>query len=55
MRAQRDFPILYGGAVNNENAEVIIQTASVDGLLLGRASIQVEQVNAITKLLDASC
>ena len=47
----RDVPIIYGGAVNPENAEGIIDIAGVDGFLLGRASINAETANTILRSL----
>ncbi len=32
-------PVLYGGSLNSENAEAILRDASVDGLLVGRQSL----------------
>ncbi len=32
-------PILYGGSVTRENAEVLMREGEVDGLLIGRASL----------------
>jgi triosephosphate isomerase len=34
-----NIPILYGGSVNSDNAKEIIYEGSVDGLLIGRASL----------------
>ena len=46
-----DVPIIYGGAVNSENAEGIIDIAGVDGFLLGRASTNAETANTILRSL----
>lgn len=35
-------PIVYGGSVNQENCEALIQEADVDGFLVGGASLDVE-------------
>lgn len=35
-------PILYGGSINVDNAKEIIRDGSVDGLLIGRASLKAE-------------
>ncbi|MEK7596659.1 MAG: triose-phosphate isomerase [Patescibacteria group bacterium] len=32
-------PVLYGGSLNSENAENILKDASIDGLLVGRQSL----------------
>jgi triosephosphate isomerase len=37
-----DVPILYGGSVNTGNAESLLSTPGVDGLLVGGASLDVE-------------
>ena len=42
-----DVAILYGGAVNTENAEGITEIAGVNGFLLGRASIHADTANTI--------
>ena len=41
--------ILYGGTVTKENASEFIEEASVDGLLIGRASQNVEDFYSIIK------
>ena len=46
-----DTPILYGGSVNMENAEGIIETAGANGFLLGRASTNAETANTILHTL----
>lgn len=40
-------PVLYGGSVNDENAEAYLKTHGVDGLLVGGASLKAEQFAAI--------
>ncbi|MBS0655778.1 MAG: triose-phosphate isomerase, partial [Verrucomicrobia bacterium] len=43
-------PILYGGSVNPNNAAEFLQTADVDGLLIGTASLQPESFTKIISL-----
>ena len=45
--AIQNTPILYGGSVNTENAEGIMETAEANGFLLGRASTNAETANTI--------
>ncbi|MCY4577328.1 MAG: triose-phosphate isomerase [Candidatus Kaiserbacteria bacterium] len=47
QHAMPNTPILYGGAVNPENAEGILEIAGVNGFLLGRASTNADTANAI--------
>jgi triosephosphate isomerase len=42
-------PILYGGAVEAENAAVLMQEGGVNGLLVGHASAELEQFLEILK------
>ncbi len=46
-------PILYGGSVNFRNAGEIVRDGHVDGLLVGRESINPEGFNEILKVVDA--
>ena len=46
-------PILYGGSVNFRNAGEIVGEGHVDGLLVGRESINPEGFNEILKVVDA--
>jgi triosephosphate isomerase len=39
--------ILYGGSVNFENAQKIVETSTVDGLLVGRDSLDAENFSKI--------
>lgn len=41
--------ILYGGAVNPDNAEGIVSKGEIDGLLVGRQSLEVE---SFSKIID---
>lgn len=45
-------PILYGGSVNFRNAGEIVGEGHVDGLLVGRESINPEGFNEILKVVD---
>jgi triosephosphate isomerase (TIM) len=45
--------VLYGGAVNAENAAAIISAGKVDGLLVGRESVHVEGFVELLKVVDA--
>ena len=47
----QDTPIIYGGAVNTENAEGIIEIADVNGFLLGRAGTNTSTANTILHYL----
>jgi len=44
-----DIPVLYGGSVNQENAEGLIQMPGVDGLFIGRAAWEAERFNKIIR------
>jgi triosephosphate isomerase (TIM) len=45
--------VLYGGAVNAENAAAIISAGKVDGLLVGRESVHVEGFLELLKVIDS--
>ena len=45
-------PILYGGSVNSNNAEELINVKSVNGFLIGGASLDVEKFVDIIKIVD---
>jgi len=47
-----DVTILYGGAVNAENARELVDGGEVDGLLVGRASLNPEDFMRILKAMD---
>jgi len=47
IRSLLDAPILYGGSVKPENAEVLLAEPDVDGALVGGASLDVESFAAI--------
>jgi triosephosphate isomerase (TIM) len=42
-----DVPVLYGGSVKPDNAEELLSQESVDGALVGGASLEVESFTAI--------
>ena len=44
--------ILYGGAVNSENTKDIIQKGFVDGLLVGRDSLDADKFSQIINIVD---
>lgn len=44
-------PILYGGAVDETNAKTILTNGSVDGLLVGRASVEREAILSLHKAI----
>lgn len=43
-----DIPVLYGGSVKPDNVAGILGIASVDGVLVGGASLVAESINSIT-------
>jgi triosephosphate isomerase (TIM) len=46
-------PILYGGAVNIDNAKEIVRDGAVDGLLIGRESLNAEHFVEIIKRVES--
>ena len=44
--------ILYGGSVNENNATIILKDAGVQGLLIGRASVDANSFNLILKCIS---
>lgn len=44
-----DIPVLYGGSVNNGNAEDLIRMPSIDGLFIGRSAWAAENFNRIIR------
>ncbi|GAA7257345.1 hypothetical protein ID0475_12170 [Helicobacter pylori] len=44
-------PLLYGGSVNVQNAKEILGIDSVDGLLIGSASLELENFKTIISFL----
>jgi triosephosphate isomerase (TIM) len=47
-----DVPILYGGAVNVDNAKEIVRDGAVDGLLIGRDSLNAANFVEIIKRVE---
>ena len=45
-------PILYGGSVDEKNAEGFLKEGAADGLLIGRVSLDSERFGTILKLAD---
>lgn len=43
-------PILYGGSVNKDNCRDILELSSVDGLLVGGASLKADQFSAMVDI-----
>lgn len=45
----RDIPVLYGGSVNNNNAELLIRKPNIDGLFIGRSAWNAINFNQIIR------
>lgn len=45
----KNIPILYGGSISAENAQSFLTSAGIDGLLVGRASLDPEQFITIIR------
>jgi triosephosphate isomerase len=45
----KEVPVLYGGSVSKDNATSYLNSAGVNGLLIGNACLSVEQFSAIIK------
>lgn len=52
MRSVPPTKILYGGSVNEKNASTLINSGGVDGLLIGRASLDPKKFNQILDSVD---
>jgi len=50
IKSLTDARVLYGGSVNPQNAAALLSQASVDGALVGGASLDVETFTAICRL-----
>lgn len=48
-----DVTILYGGSANAENAKELVDGGEVDGLLVGRASLDVDEFIGILRAMDS--
>ena len=44
--------IIYGGSVNEKNAEDFLKDGGVDGLLVGRASLDAKKFSQIVKICE---
>lgn len=42
-----EIPIIYGGSVNSQNAKEIMSVHHIDGMLLGRASLDINEMKKI--------
>lgn len=49
--AGNDIPILYGGSVNPDNAEILIKQKNIDGLFVGRSAWQAEKFDKLIRAL----
>jgi triosephosphate isomerase len=45
-------PIIYGGSVNSDNAEKLINVHSVNGFLIGGASLDLDKFVEIINIVD---
>lgn len=43
--------IIYGGSINDSNADDMVENGNIDGLIIGRASLDPDQVFKLIKLL----
>ncbi|VFP83685.1 triose-phosphate isomerase [Buchnera aphidicola] len=48
----KNFFIQYGGSVTKENAKNLIQQKDIDGFLLGRSSLKIEEFTKIIKIIN---
>lgn len=53
-QASHAVPILYGGSVSAENARAIVFDGEMDGLLIGRQSLDANAFSEILKQIDSS-
>jgi triosephosphate isomerase len=49
IKSQLDAPVLYGGSVKPDNAEELLSKSTVDGALVGGASLELESFTAICR------
>lgn len=49
-KSGEDLQVLYGGSVNSGNAQSFLEAAGLDGLLIGRASLDGEEFLKIVKI-----
>ena len=50
----KNFSIIYGGSVNSKNAVQLFASESLDGVLIGRASINIDEFTQICSTADNS-
>ena len=50
----KDFKIIYGGSVNPKNAVQLFASESLDGVLIGRASINIDEFSQICSTAENS-
>jgi len=43
--------VIYGGSINDTNAQDMLEDGNIDGLIIGRASLKPDQVFSLVKLL----
>ena len=48
------FNIIYGGSVNSKNAVQLFTSEGLDGVLIGRASINIDEFSQICSIADNS-
>lgn len=48
-------PVLYGGSVNPDNADALIQKPSIDGLFVGRSAWDAKHFDALIRSAIRSC
>lgn len=49
-----EMPVLYGGSVTENNAEAIFVEGTINGFLVGRASLDSKNFNAIVSIVNAA-
>jgi len=53
LTSTQNIPILYGGSVNIKNAKDFLSAHSIDGLLVGRVSLDLKEFEQILKIADS--
>ena len=51
---EKNITVLYGGSANEKNAKKILSLPSVDGLLIGRASLEAESLWEILQIAESA-
>jgi len=51
MYGRQDVPVLYGGSVNEANAEDIVSLPQIDGLLVGNIGLNAEKFGIIVEIM----